>query len=276
MDRRGKDRLIDRRPGKYTILTWGCQMNFHDSEKLASALEEQGYRRAGGATDADVILLNTCAIREKAAEKVFSELGRLRPLKLRNPDLVLGVCGCVAQQEGERIYERAPHVDIVLGPRATGTLPEALLRARSSTDGLRITDTESRDDSIRFPFDRIRRHGTSPAKAYTTIVEGCNHACTFCIVPRTRGREVCRDSQDVIEEVRSLSARGVVEIEFLGQTVNAYRDGSGKTLADLLPRTAEIHGCPCGSWTPWRPLNPRCARICTCPFSRVRARFSAR
>ncbi len=228
--------------GKYYILTWGCQMNVHDSEKLASALEEQGYRPATDSEDADVILLNTCAIREKAAEKVFSELGRLRPLKRRNPDLVVGVCGCVAQQEGARIYERAPHVDIVIGPRATGTLSQAILHARSSREPSRITDIEVRDDSIRFPFDRIRRQGASPAKAYVTIVEGCNHACTFCVVPRTRGREVCRDIEDVLAEVRHLAARGVVEIEFLGQTVNAYRDGSGKSLADLLPRAAEVEG----------------------------------
>src|SRR5262245_27854169 len=227
-------------PGKYYILTWGCQMNVHDSEKLAGTLEEQGYRPAARAKDADVILLNTCAIREKAAEKVFSELGRLRSLKAQNPNLVLGVCGCVAQQEGERIYERAPHVDVVLGPRATGTLPLALLRARAGTQ--RVTDTEYRDDSIRFPFDRIRRQGTSPAKAYTTIVEGCNHSCTFCIVPRTRGREICRDSRQVLDEVRHLARRGVIEIEFLGQTVNAYRDAAGKGLADLLLAAVEIEG----------------------------------
>jgi len=237
-----RDPAPDGTRGKYYILTWGCQMNVHDSEKLAGTLEEQGYRQARGAQDADVILLNTCAVREKAAEKVFSALGRLRPFKLRNPDLVLGVCGCVAQQEGERIYQRAPHVDLVLGPRATGTLPLALPRARSAGEPLRITDTEVRDDSIRFPFERIRRQGTSPAKAYTTIVEGCNHACTFCIVPRTRGRESYRDSQDVLAEVRHLAGRGVVEIEFLGQTVNAYRDAAGTTLADLLCSTAEIDG----------------------------------
>ena len=227
--------------GKYYILTWGCQMNLHDSEKLAGSLRDQGYLPAERASQADVILLNTCSIREKASEKVFSELGRLRELKAKRPGLVLGVCGCVAQQEGSRILERAPFVDLVLGTRATASLPMAIERAHAGDSGAMV-DTEIRDDSIRFPFDRIRREGVGTRKAFVTVIEGCNHRCTFCIVPTTRGREVCRESDDVLEEVRALAASGVAEVEFLGQTVNAYRDSGGRTLADLLRGAAKVPG----------------------------------
>ena len=165
-------------------------MNVHDSEKLAGILEHEGYVKASSVSGADVILLNTCSIREKAAEKVFSELGRLRPLKRVHPDLILGVCGCVAQQQGREVFARAPVVDFVIGPRAIGSLG--------------------------------------------------NHRCTYCVVPTTRGREVCRDMDDVLAEVRLLVAQGILEVEFLGQTVNAYRDARGRTLADLLRASAEI------------------------------------
>ena len=227
--------------GGYWIATWGCQMNVHDSEKLAGALAEQGYVPVPGPEQADVVLLNTCSIREKAAEKVFSELGRLKPLKEQRPGMVLGVCGCVAQQEGEAIFKRAPYVDLVMGTRATGTLPRVLDQLRAG-EASGTCDTEIRDDSIRFPFDRIRREGETAAKAYVTVVEGCNHRCTYCVVPRTRGPEICRPMPDVLAEVRSLAGRGVVEIEFLGQTVNAYRDHEGRTLADLLLAAAAVPG----------------------------------
>ena len=225
--------------GGYWIATWGCQMNVHDSEKLAGALADQGYVPAAGPEQADVVLLNTCSIREKASEKVFSELGRLKPLKEQRPGMVLGVCGCVAQQEGEAIFKRAPYVDLVLGTRATGTLPRVLAGLRAGTAS-GTCDTEVREDSIRFPFDHIRREGEATGKAYVTVVEGCNHRCTYCVVPRTRGPEICRPMEDVLAEVRSLASRGVVEIEFLGQTVNAYRDGEGRTLADLLLAAAAV------------------------------------
>ena len=218
-------------------------MNVHDSEKLAGALELEGYVRAEGAARADVILLNTCSIREKAAEKVFGELGRLRRLKLRNPELVIGVCGCVAQQEGERIFRRAPYVDFVMGPRAIGSLSATLSRLRDGGRPARpIVDTEYRNDSIRFPYDAIRREGAASGKAFVTVIEGCNHRCTYCIVPTTRGREICRDLDHILAEVRCLADRGVREVEFLGQTVNAYRDGRGRTLGDLLLAAAEVEG----------------------------------
>jgi tRNA-2-methylthio-N6-dimethylallyladenosine synthase len=224
--------------GSYHIETWGCQMNVHDSEKLAGALEREGYVRAESADRADLILLNTCSIREKAAEKIFSELGKMKKLKHLNPRLLIGVCGCVAQQEGAVIFERAPHVDFVLGPRATGSLAQFISRHRAA----RAIDLEQRSDSIDFPHEQIRRLEGNPAKAYVTISEGCNHRCTYCVVPRTRGAEICRDMDSILEEVTALAQQGRVEVEFLGQTVNAYRDAAGRTLADLLFEAEKIDG----------------------------------
>jgi len=227
----------------YHIETWGCQMNVHDSEKLAGALEREGYVRAESAERADLILLNTCSIREKAAEKMFSELGKLRKLKRQNPRMLIGVCGCVAQQEGQGIFNRAPHVDLVLGPRATGSLGAMLERLRAGAAGeQRSIDLEQRSDSIDFPHQRIRRLESNPAKAYVTISEGCNHRCTYCVVPRTRGAEICRDMDSIVEEVTALAQQGRLEVEFLGQTVNAYRDAAGRTLAELLLEAAKIDG----------------------------------
>lgn len=230
--------------GTYRIETWGCQMNVHDSEKLAGALEAEGFVPAPTSCEADVVLLNTCAIRQKAEEKFFSEAGRLLAGKRRRPGMILGVCGCVAQAEGKALLERAPHVDFVLGPRsAPAAVADLVRRLRAGDESARGTvNLELRDDSVRFPFDRIRRDPGSPGKAYVTIVEGCNHRCAFCVVPKTRGREVCRPMGDVLAEVRALAARGVLEVEFLGQTVNAYRDEDGRRLGDLLHAAAEIDG----------------------------------
>jgi len=233
----------DRRADRYYIETWGCQMNVLDADKMSGALERHGYVRADCAENADVVLLNTCSIREKAKEKVFSELGRLRPIKDLRPDVVLGVCGCVAQQEGEEIFSRAPYVDFVVGTRATGSLPILVDRLRAGDETARhAVDIELRNDSIHFPFDQIRREITGAAKAFVTIIEGCNHRCTFCIVPQTRGREISRGMDDVLGEVRALAARGFREVEFLGQTVNAYRDARGNMLGDLLVATAHVDG----------------------------------
>jgi tRNA-2-methylthio-N6-dimethylallyladenosine synthase len=157
--------------------------------------------------------------------------------------VVLGVCGCVAQQEGERIFSRAPYVDVVVGTRATSSLPLLVNRLRAGDASARHTaDVEVRDDSIHFPYDRIRREGAGAGRAYVTVIEGCNHRCTFCIVPTTRGREICRDLDDVLAEVRHLAAMGVREVEFLGQTVNAYRDAAGRNLGDLLRAAAAVDG----------------------------------
>ncbi len=233
----------ERRAERYFIESWGCQMNVLDADKMSGALERHGYVRADCAEDADVVLLNTCSIREKAKEKVFSELGRLKPIKDMRPDVVLGVCGCVAQQEGEEIFSRAPYVDFVVGTRATRSIPILVDRLRAGDDSARHSvDIELRNDSIHFPFDQIRREITGAAKAFVTIIEGCNHRCTFCIVPQTRGREISRTMDDVLREVRALAARGIREVEFLGQTVNAYRDPSGNTLGELLVATARVDG----------------------------------
>lgn len=216
-------------------------MNVHDSQKLAGALEREGFSRATSAESADVVLLNTCSIREKAAEKFFSEVGRLRALKRARPDVVLGVCGCVAQEQGEAIFQRAPHVDFVVGPRAVASVPRLVRRLRAGDlSARRATDLESRDDSLRFPFEWIPREGTGPGKAFVTIIEGCNHRCSFCIVPKTRGREISRSMDDVLQEVELLAARGIREVEFLGQTVNAYRDAAGRGLAELLRAAAAV------------------------------------
>lgn len=198
-------------------------MNFHDSEKLAGILEEQGCVPADHLPEADVLLLNTCSIREKAAEKVFSHLGALRPLRERRPDLIIGLCGCVAQQEGERLFRRSDLVDFVLGPRAIESLP-GLLREAALRRRPRLADLEVREDSIRFDGARARR-GPGP-RAYLTIMEGCNKTCTYCIVPTTRGREVSKSVGQVLEEAALLARAGFKEIELLGQNVNAYRDGS--------------------------------------------------
>jgi len=216
----------------FFIETWGCQMNELDTQRLSGNLKLRGYKRVDEEAQADLILLNTCSVRDKAEQKVFSHLGRLRELK-RERDITIGVCGCVAQQEGERILERAPWVDFVMGPGNVGHLDAVL------EEGTRL--------AIDFPEDRnydyLSLDRTSPTKAWITIIEGCNKNCTFCIVPTTRGREVSRPFDDVLAEARAAVASGRVEIELLGQTVNAYRcPATGNDFGALLAAVAEIEG----------------------------------
>lgn len=216
----------------YFIETWGCQMNELDSQRLAGSLRLRGYRRVETQSEADLVLLNTCSIREKAENKVYSRLGELRLMK-KQRDLTIGVCGCVAQQEGEAILQRAPWVDFVMGPGNVGLLDEVL----DHGSRLAIGFPEERV----YDFDAIDR--SSPTKAWVTIVEGCNKNCTFCIVPTTRGREVSRPFESILAEVRAAVAEGRVEIELLGQTVNAYRcPRSGRDFAALLGAVAETAG----------------------------------
>jgi len=222
---------------RYFILTWGCQMNEHDSEKMAGSLRAAGYARADRAEEADVLLLNTCAVREKAAEKVFSELGRIRQRMDPGDPPVVGVTGCVAQMEAEGIFKRVPWVDFVVGPRGIAGVPEMVAAARNRR---RSIDVVHHQESVLFPWQLTER-GAGP-KAYVTIIEGCNKPCAFCIVPTTRGPEASRTVEDVVEEVTSLAASGTPEIEFLGQTVNAYRDPSGRRLSDLLRATDAVSG----------------------------------
>jgi tRNA-2-methylthio-N6-dimethylallyladenosine synthase len=216
----------------FYIETWGCQMNDLDSQRLSGSLKLRGYRRVESQIDASLILLNTCSIRDKSEQKVFSELGRMRLVKEQN-GAKIGVCGCVAQQEGEAILKRAPWVDFVMGPGNVGYLDEVLSGARPV--------------AVDFPEDRrydyVSVDRPSATRAQVTIIEGCNKNCTFCIVPTTRGREVSRPFDDVLAEVRAAVASGRVELELLGQTVNAYRcPRSGRDFADLLEAIAAIEG----------------------------------
>ena len=222
----------------YWIETWGCQMNVHDSEKISGTLEADGWNRAVSPEKADLILLNTCAIREKAAEKVFHALGRLRSLKAGRPSLLLGVAGCVGSMEGEEIFRRAPHVDLVVGPRGIANLPSLIEAARARR---RAIDVAHHPGSVLFPWQSISRQ-KGAARAYVTVMEGCNKGCTFCVVPSTRGPEASRPIGDVVLEVRALAEQGVREVDFLGQTVNAYKDPAGRRLSDLLRAAHAVDG----------------------------------
>ncbi len=223
---------------KLFVKTYGCQMNVYDSERMSAALGAHGYEATGEAADADLILLNTCHIREKAAEKVYSDLGRYRPLKAERPGLRIGVTGCVAQAEGAEILARAPAVDLVVGPQAYHRLPAMLAEVEA---GGRPVETE-------FPPEDKFDHLPEPSKArrapaaFLTVQEGCDKFCAFCVVPYTRGAEVSRPAERIVGEARALVDRGVAEVTLLGQNVNAYRDAEGATLAALVRKLAEIDG----------------------------------
>jgi tRNA-2-methylthio-N6-dimethylallyladenosine synthase len=223
---------------KLYVKTYGCQMNVYDSERMTAALAAEGYEATDAPEKADLVLLNTCHIREKAAEKVYSEIGRLRRLKAERPNLRIGVTGCVAQAEGAEIIARAPAVDLVVGPQAYHRLPSLLARREA---GERPVETEfpAEDKFDHLPQDRLARR--APA-AFLTVQEGCDKFCAFCVVPYTRGAEVSRPAARIEAEARSLVDRGVAEITLLGQNVNAYRDGDGVTLAALVRRLATIEG----------------------------------
>ncbi|MEM8981213.1 MAG: tRNA (N6-isopentenyl adenosine(37)-C2)-methylthiotransferase MiaB [Pseudomonadota bacterium] len=220
---------------KLFIKTYGCQMNVYDSERMAETLE--GYQTVQSPEDADLILLNTCHIREKAAEKIYSELGRLKGLKAKNPDLKLGVTGCVAQAEGQEIMTRQPAVDLVVGPQSYHRLPEmdALIR-----QGKKALDTDFPEED-KFNHLAKRPKAKRGPTAFLTVQEGCDKFCAFCVVPYTRGAEVSRPADRVITEARDLVERGVREITLLGQNVNAYH-GHDKGLAGLVWALAEVDG----------------------------------
>ncbi|MCU7941544.1 MAG: tRNA (N6-isopentenyl adenosine(37)-C2)-methylthiotransferase MiaB [Candidatus Thiodiazotropha sp. (ex Cardiolucina cf. quadrata)] len=228
--------------GKLYIKTFGCQMNEYDSSRMADGLRVgEGLVLTEDAQAADVLLLNTCSIREKAQEKVFSQLGRWRPLKERNPALIIGVGGCVASQEGEAIRQRAPYVDIVFGPQTLHRLPEMIRHARREhTPVVDVTFPEIEK------FDRLPEPRADGPTAYVSVMEGCSKYCTYCVVPFTRGEEISRPFDDVIAEVAGLAAQGVREINLLGQNVNAYRgemtDGDEADLALLIEYVAAVKG----------------------------------
>lgn len=207
--------------GKYFIETFGCQMNVNDSEKAAGLLEADGMERVETVDGADVIFVNTCAVRERAAEKLFHAVGRYKGLKKANPALKIAVGGCVAQLQGQEILDRAPTVDVLIGTHNLKDLPRLLTEAGAS--GQRMSALDTKADAFSIPSDVVSH--SSKTRAYVTVVEGCNHVCSFCVVPRTRGKEVCRNPESILAEVRSLLDRGYQEVMLLGQTVNAYRFG---------------------------------------------------
>ncbi|MGB7756865.1 MAG: tRNA (N6-isopentenyl adenosine(37)-C2)-methylthiotransferase MiaB [Salinisphaera sp.] len=240
---------------KVFVATWGCQMNEYDSAKMVDVLaKDRAATRVGTPEEADIILLNTCSIREKAQEKVFSQLGRWKPLKDANPNLVIGVGGCVASQEGHAIRERAPFVDMVFGPQTLHRLPQLL--DDIADNGAGIVD-------IAFPeidkFDHMPPARAEGATAFVSIMEGCSKYCSFCVVPYTRGEEISRPFDDVILEVAELAEQGVKEITLLGQNVNGYRgpmeDGSICDLAMLVEFVAEIEGIERIRYTTSHPLE---------------------
>ena len=224
----------------FFIKTYGCQMNVHDSERMASAMAAKGYAEVDRPDRADVVVLNTCHIREKAAEKVYSELGRLKPLKTANPKLKIAVAGCVAQAEGAEIARRAPAVDIVVGPQACHRLPDM-----ADADGAEgpLIDTEfPKEDK----FDHFPPRARRAPSAFLTVQEGCDKFCAFCVVPYTRGAEVSRPAARLLAEAADLARNGAVEITLLGQNVNAWRgagpDGGVWSLARLIREMAAIDG----------------------------------
>ncbi len=229
-------------PKKLFIKTYGCQMNVYDSERMAESLGGQGYVETDTPDDADMILLNTCHIREKAAEKVYSELGRFKGLKAENPDLKIGVAGCVAQAEGAEIMRRQPMVDLVVGPQSYHRLPELEAKARGGDKAL---DTDFPEED-KFEHLKSRPKAKRGPTAFLTVQEGCDKFCAFCVVPYTRGAEVSRPVDRVVREAQDLVERGVREITLLGQNVNAYHgagpDGSDWSLAQLIWELDKVDG----------------------------------
>ena len=243
---------------KLHLITYGCQMNEYDSERVAGLLKQERYELTDRAEDADLILVNTCSIREKAEDKVFSQLGALKSLKRRRPDLTIGVMGCMAQLQKGRIQERAPHVDLVFGSPAIARVAELVERARARR-GPVLETGEGALVKI-----TARPDGPSRLKAFVTVMEGCEKHCTFCVVPTTRGRERSHAPDVVVDEIRGLAAAGCREVTLLGQTVNAYgRDLSPPTdLAALLERVNDVDGIERIRFTTSNPYNltPRLIR----------------
>jgi tRNA-2-methylthio-N6-dimethylallyladenosine synthase len=226
-------------PKRATIITYGCQMNKYESERMAGILVGLGYEITNQVRGADLILLNTCSIRDKAEQKVYSQLGQLKWLKRDNPDLIIGVCGCVAQQEGDRILQRVPHADLVFGPQNIPKLPALLAQVQTRRHQLSdLADNPLWDEQS----SPIRRD--HPFQAWVTVMQGCDKFCTFCVVPYTRGREQSRPTAAIIHEVQLLAEQGYKEVTLLGQNIDSYgkRSAEGKDLADLLAMLHPIEG----------------------------------
>ncbi|MGZ5100393.1 MAG: tRNA (N6-isopentenyl adenosine(37)-C2)-methylthiotransferase MiaB [Usitatibacter sp.] len=243
------------RSKKVFIRTFGCQMNEYDSDKMADVLAAaEGYEKTADPAEADLILFNTCSVREKAQEKVFADLGRVRPFKQARPGVLIGVGGCVASQEGAEIVRRAPYVDLVFGPQTLHRLPE-LMRQRLVTGKPQV--------DISFPeiekFDHMPPARVEGASAFVSVMEGCSKYCSFCVVPYTRGEEFSRPLDDILAEIRNLASQGVLEVTLLGQNVNAYRGelpgGEAADFALLLAQVAKIEGIERIRYTTSHPLE---------------------
>jgi tRNA-2-methylthio-N6-dimethylallyladenosine synthase len=224
---------------KVFVKTYGCQMNVYDSERMIESFQGKGYTQTDNINQADMILLNTCHIREKAAEKVYSELGRLKTLKAENPNLKIGVAGCVAQAEGQEIINRQPIVDLVVGPQAYHRLPSLIDKVHENKKAL-DTDFPVEDKFLHLPKRPLSKRGPS---AFLTVQEGCDKFCSFCVVPYTRGVEVSRDPTRVLKEAKELVSRGVREVTLLGQNVNAYHgeaEGHSWSLTRLIEELSTI------------------------------------
>ena len=226
---------------KYFIETWGCQMNEEDSEKLSGMLKSIGYSKSTDIKDADIIIFNTCCVRENAENKVFGNLGELKHLKKKNPELIVAVCGCMMQQEGmaDKILSKFPHVNIIFGTHNAYKFPEYLNRVK--TEGVQVKEIFNKETEIieGVPIDR-----ESSVKAFVTIMYGCNNFCTYCVVPYVRGRERSRKSEDIIKEIEDLVAKGYKEVTLLGQNVNSYGKGLEEDIdfAKLLRKINEVQG----------------------------------
>ncbi len=240
-------------PKRLYIQTIGCQMNVLDSELVTAQLLEEGYELVSGPRTADAILLNTCSVRQHAEDKIYSALGRLKPLKEERPGLIIGILGCMAQKDGPSIFKRAPHVDLVVGPGHLGQLP-ALLQEVAAGQGPRIAisldRTEGDRRSVKHSFAQFVPMRSAKSRrvrhqAMVRIMFGCDKFCTYCIVPKVRGPEQSRPAAEIVEEVRRLAADGCLEVTLLGQTVNSYRDATGSEtfrLSDLLYKLHDIEG----------------------------------
>ena len=240
--------VLQNQPQKtFYLETFGCQMNVHDSEKVVGTLIQEGYRQVETVEQADLILYNTCSIRDKAEQKVFHRLADFKKLQAQGKQF--GVLGCVAQQEGDKIFERAPHVSLVCGSASYRKLPEMLAQIESARSGLvtrdsqlvRITGLDDRQTDQCFETEFTAR--TNPHRGYITIIEGCDKFCAYCVVPFTRGKERSRTSDSVLAEARQMADLGYTEIQLLGQNVNSYKDPAGKrSFAELLAAVGEVPG----------------------------------
>src|SRR6516225_2581355 len=225
------------RPTKFYLETFGCQMNVHDSEKVIGTLISEGYRQVETVEEADLILYNTCSIRDKAEQKVFHRLADYK--RLQKEGKVFGVLGCVAQQEGEKIFERAPHVSMVCGSASYRNLPQMLVQIEAGNRNVTGLDDRQTDECFETEFTSR----TNPHRGYITIIEGCDKFCAYCVVPYTRGKERSRTSDSVLAEARQMADLGYTEIQLLGQNVNSYKDPSAqKSFAELLAAVGEVPG----------------------------------